>query len=64
MREKLFVKLGIIDMRIIAVGVADSHLFQEDSSLLQRKQREKKLNVKKTSAFVISDCFSNKWDKP
>lgn len=45
-------------------GVGDSHLFQEDSSLLQRKQREKKLNVKKTSALVIKDYLSNKWDKP
>ena len=43
-------------------GVGDSHLFQKDSSLLQRKQREKKLNVKKTSASVINDyCqISNK----
>ena len=41
-------------------GVGDSHLFQEDSSLLQRKQREKKLNVKKTSALVINDYLSNK----
>lgn len=46
------------------VGVGDSHLFLEDSSLLQRKQREKKLNVKKTSALVINNCLSNKWDKP
>ena len=41
-------------------GVGDSHLLQEDSSLLQRKQREKKLNVKKTSALVLNDYLSNK----
>ena len=44
--------------------VGDSHVFEEKSSLLQRKQWEEKMNVKKTFALVIKDYLSNKGDKP